>query len=119
MAQLPEVVPRPDLYDEAERWSVDELRAHQLSRLQATVTAAYEHVPHYRKAFAANEIGPRDLKSLEDLRHFPLTAKADLRDNYPFGLFAVPREQVVRVHTSSNTTNRPTIMGYTATDIAT
>jgi phenylacetate-CoA ligase len=119
MAQLPEVAPRPDLYDEAERWSVDELRAHQLARLQATVTAAYEHVPHYQKAFAANGVGPGDLKSLEDLRHFPFTAKADLRDNYPFGMFAVPREQVVRVHASSGTTGRPTVVGYTAADIAT
>ncbi len=119
VSALPVVEPRPDLYDEAERWSVDELRARQLERLQATVTAAYEQVPHYRKAFAANGVGPGDLRSLEDLRHFPFTAKADLRENYPFGMFAVPREQVVRVHASSGTTGRPTVVGYTARDIAT
>ena len=119
MSSLPVIDDRPDLYDDAERWSVDELRAHQLARLQATVHAAYEHVPHYRKAFDAKGIGPGDLRSLEDLRHFPFTAKADLRDNYPFGMFAVPREQVVRVHASSGTTGRPTVVGYTADDIAT
>ena len=119
MTGLPAVDERPDLYDAAERWSVDELRAHQLTRLQATVTAAYENVPHYRKAFADKGIGPSDLTSLDDLRHFPFTAKTDLRDNYPFGMFAVPREQVVRVHASSGTTGRPTVVGYTAADVAT
>ncbi len=119
MSSLPVIDDRPDLYDDAERWSVDELRAHQLARLQATVHAAYEHVPHYRKAFDAKGIGPGDLRSLDDLRHFPFTAKADLRDNYPFGMFAVPREQVVRVHASSGTTGRPTVVGYTREDIAT
>ena len=119
MTGLPAVDERPDLYDAAERWSVDELREHQLTRLQATVTAAYENVPHYRKAFADKGIGPSDLTSLDDLRHFPFTAKADLRDNYPFGMFAVPREQVVRVHASSGTTGRPTVVGYTAADVAT
>jgi phenylacetate-CoA ligase len=119
VSALPHIDDRPDLYDPAERWSVDELRAHQLTRLQATVAAAYEHVPHYRRAFAAKGIGPGDLTSLDDLRHFPFTAKADLRDNYPFGMFAVPREQVVRVHASSGTTGRPTVVGYTREDIAT
>ena len=119
MSSLPVIDDRPDLYDDAERWSVDELRAHQLARLQATLHAAYEHVPHYRKAFDAKGIGPGDLRSLDDLRHFPFTAKADLRDNYPFGMFAVPREQVVRVHASSGTTGRPTVVGYTREDIAT
>jgi phenylacetate-CoA ligase len=119
VSPLPTIDARPDLYDAAERWSVDELRGRQLERLQATVRAAYERVPHYRKAFDAKGIGPADLRSLEDLRHFPFTAKADLRDNYPFGMFAVPREQVVRVHASSGTTGRPTVVGYTAQDIAT
>jgi phenylacetate-CoA ligase len=119
VSPLPTIDARPDLYDAAEHWSVDELRSRQLERLQATVTAAYERVPHYRKAFDAKGIGPGDLRSLEDLRHFPFTAKADLRDNYPFGMFAVPREQVVRVHASSGTTGRPTVVGYTAQDIAT
>ena len=119
MSALPHIDDRPDLYDDAERWSVDELRAHQLARLQETVTAAYECVPHYRKAFDAKGIGPDDLRSLADLRHFPFTAKADLRENYPFGMFAVPREEVVRVHASSGTTGRPTVVGYTREDIAT
>jgi phenylacetate-CoA ligase len=119
VAALPAIDPRPDLFDEAELWSVDELRAHQLARLQATVSTAYERVPHYRKAFDAKGIGPADLKSLADVKHFPFTAKADLRENYPFGMFAVPREQVVRVHASSGTTGRPTVVGYTRDDIAT
>ena len=76
-------------------------------------------MPHYRKAFDAKGIGPADLTSLDDLRHFPFTAKADLRDNYPFGMFAVAREQVARVHASSGTTGRPTVVGYTREDIAT
>jgi phenylacetate-CoA ligase len=119
VSPLPVIDERPDLYDEGERWSVDELRARQLDRLRASLTAAYEDVPHYRKAFAGKGIEPGDLTSLEDLRHFPFTAKADLRENYPFGMFAVPREQVVRVHASSGTTGRPTVVGYTAPDIAT
>jgi phenylacetate-CoA ligase len=118
VSALPVVEPRPDLYDEAERWSVDELRAHQLSRLRSSLTTAYENVPHYRKTFDANGVHPDDLRSLDDLRLFPFTTKADLRDNYPFGMFAVPREQVVRVHASSGTTGRPTVVGYTAADIA-
>jgi phenylacetate-CoA ligase len=116
---LPVIDERPDLYDEGERWSLDELRARQLDRLRETLTAAYENVPHYRKAFADKGIRPGDLSSLDDLRHFPFTAKADLRENYPFGMFAVPREQVVRVHASSGTTGRPTVVGYTAQDVAT
>jgi phenylacetate-CoA ligase len=116
---LPLLDERPDLYDAAERWSVDELRTRQLDRLRATLSAAYDNVPHYRKAFDAKGIGPSDLRELADLRHFPFTAKAELRENYPFGMFAVPREQVVRVHASSGTTGRPTVVGYTAQDIAT
>ena len=119
MTTLPAVDERPDLYDDAERWSIDELRARQLERLRETLTAAYAHVPHYRKAFDDLGVRPEDLGSLEDLRHFPLTAKADLREQYPFGMFAVPREQVVRVHASSGTTGRPTVVGYTAQDIRT
>jgi phenylacetate-CoA ligase len=116
---LPLLDERPDLYDDAERWSVDELRARQLDRLRSTLNAAYDNVPHYRKAFEAKGIKPSDLRELADLQHFPFTAKAELRDNYPFGMFAVPREQVVRVHASSGTTGRPTVVGYTARDIAT
>ena len=116
---LPEIDDRPDLYDDAERWSVDELRATQLERLRWSLTHAYENVPHYREAFDAKGFHPREVTSLDDLRHAPFTSKADLRDNYPFGMFAVPREQVNRVHASSGTTGRPTVVGYTAQDITT
>jgi phenylacetate-CoA ligase len=116
---LPEIDDRPDLYDDAERWSVDELRATQLERLRWSLLHAYENVPHYRQAFDTKGFHPRDLTSLDDLRHAPLTSKADLRDNYPFGMFAVPREQVNRVHASSGTTGRPTVVGYTADDLRT
>ena len=99
--------------------SVDALRQLQTERLQATVRAAYDNVPHYRKAFEAKGVHPDDIRSLEDVSRLPLTSKADLRDNYPFGMFAVPREQVVRVHASSGTTGRPTVVGYTRRDIDT
>lgn len=115
---LPVITPRPDLYDEAERWSLDELRARQLERLQWSVKHAYDNVEHYRKAFDTRGIHPDDIQSLDDTRLLPLTSKADLRDNYPFGLFAVPREQVVRIHASSGSTGKPTVVGYTADDIA-
>ncbi|WP_084754899.1 phenylacetate--CoA ligase PaaK [Pseudonocardia thermophila] len=98
--------------------SVDELRALQLQRLQWTLRHAYENVPHYRKAFDTAGVHPDDCRELSDLAKFPTTTKADLRDNYPFGLFAVPREQVRRVHASSGTTGRPTVVGYTESDIA-
>ena len=117
--RLPEIEPRPDLYDDAERWSVDELRATQLERLRWSLQHAYDGVPHYRAAFDAAGVHPRDLTALEDLRHYPFTTKADLRDHYPFGMFAVPREQVSRVHASSGTTGRPTVVGYTREDLAT
>jgi len=115
---LPVIAPRPDLYDEAERWSLDELRAKQLERLQWSVKQVYDNVEHYRNAFDARGIHPEDIKSLDDIQLLPLTSKADLRDNYPFGLFAVPREQVVRIHASSGSTGKPTVVGYTADDIA-
>ncbi|HET8602021.1 MAG TPA: phenylacetate--CoA ligase PaaK [Segeticoccus sp.] len=116
---LPVLDDRPDLYDEAERWSVDEMRAHQLERLQWTVRHAYDNVPHYRKTLDEKGISPEDITSLEDVRHLPFTSKADLRANYPFGMFAVPKEQVVRLHASSGTTGKPTVVGYTAEDIRT
>ena len=109
--------PRPEELEPIERASADELRALQLTRLRWSLDHAYEHVPHYRKAFDAKGVHPRDLASLEDLAKFPFTVKADLRDNYPFGMFAVPREQVVRVHASSGTTGKPTVVGYTRNDI--
>ncbi|NNG38597.1 phenylacetate--CoA ligase [Flexivirga sp. ID2601S] len=109
----------PQLYDAAERWSLDELRAHQLARLQETVAHAYAHVPHYRNALDVSGVRPEDIRSLDDVRLLPFTGKAELRDNYPFGMFAVPRPQVVRVHASSGTTGSPTVVGYTRDDIDT
>ena len=100
-----------------ERASVDELRALQLDRLRWSLRHAYLNVPHYRAAFDAAGVHPDDCKELADLARFPLTSKADLRENYPFGLFAVPREQVSRVHASSGTTGRATVVGYTAGDL--
>ena len=99
--------------------SRDEISALQLQRLRWTLQHAYDNVAHYRRAFDARGVHPQDLKSLEDLARFPFTGKSDLRDNYPFGMFAVPREQVVRVHASSGTTGKPTVVGYTKADIDT
>jgi phenylacetate-CoA ligase len=105
--------------DPVELVSVDELRALQLGRLQWSLRHAFDNVPHYRAAFEAAGVHPDDCREVADLARFPFTTKADLRDNYPFGMFAVPREQVSRVHASSGTTGRPTVVGYTADDIAT
>ena len=102
-----------------EKASQDELQALQLQRLKATLQHAYTNVPHYRKSFDDQGIQPDDLKTLSDLSKFPFTTKADLRSNYPFGMFAVPREQVVRIHASSGTTGKPTVVGYTQEDIDT
>jgi len=110
-------LPRPEELEPIERASTDELRALQLERLRWSVAHAYENVPHYRKAFDARGVHPRDLVQLADLAKFPFTVKTDLRDNYPFGMFAVPREKVVRVHASSGTTGKPTVVGYTRNDI--
>jgi phenylacetate-CoA ligase len=96
-----------------------ELHALQLERLRWSLGHAYDNVPHYRQAFDAAGVRPGDLASLADLSRFPFTTKADLRANYPFGMFAVPREQVVRVHASSGTTGKPTVVGYTRDDIDT
>ena len=98
---------------------VEELRAQQLERLRWSLRHAYDNVPHYRAAFDAAGVSPDDLRELADLARFPTTAKADLRENYPFGMFAVPREQVRRIHASSGTTGRPTVVGYTEGDLAT
>ncbi|MFN3789030.1 phenylacetate--CoA ligase PaaK [Massilia sp.] len=102
-----------------ERASRDELQALQLERLKWSLHHAYENVPHYRAAFDAAGVHPSDLKSLGDLAKFPFTDKKTLRDNYPFGLFAVPREQVVRIHASSGITGKATVVGYTRRDIDT
>ena len=99
--------------------SRDEITALQLQRLQATLQHAYDNVPHYRQAFDAKGMKPSDLRQLSDLSLFPFTVKSDLRDNYPFGLFAVPRAQVARIHASSGTTGKPTVVGYTQKDIST
>ena len=95
-----------------------DVEALQLERLRESLRRA-EQVPHYRAAFAAAGVGADDLASLADLARFPFTTKADLRENYPFGMFAVPREQVARIHASSGTTGRPTVVGYTRDDIDT
>src|SRR5262245_66455129 len=102
-----------------ERASVAELRALQRERLRSTLERAYDRVPHYRKAFDAAGVRPGDLKGLADLARFPFTTKADLRANYPFGMFAVPMRDIVRIHASSGTTGKPTVVGYTREDIAT
>jgi phenylacetate-CoA ligase len=95
------------------------LRALQLERLQWSLQHAYDNVPHYRRKFDAAGVKPRDCRSLEDLARFPFTTKADLRETYPFGLFAVPMDRIVRIHASSGTTGKPTVVGYTAKDIDT
>jgi phenylacetate-CoA ligase len=95
------------------------LRALQLERLQWSLQHAYDNVPHYRRKFDAAGVNPGDCRSLEDLARFPFTTKADLRDTYPFGLFAVPMDRIVRIHASSGTTGKPTVVGYTAKDIDT
>lgn len=112
-------IPRAGELDPIERASRDELQALQLERLQWSLRHAYDNVPHYRRAFDEAGVHPDDLKTLADLAKFPFTDKKTLRDNYPFGMFAVPREQVVRVHASSGTTGKPTVVGYTQRDIDT
>ncbi len=109
--------PAPGSLDPAERMSVDELRALQLERLQWTLRHAYANVPHYTRTFDEAGVHPDDCKALADIAKFPTTSKADLRANYPFGMFAVPQDQIRRVHASSGTTGKPTVVGYTAQDI--
>ncbi len=109
--------PERDLLDDVERMSVDELRALQLDRLRWTLRHAYENVPHYRRAFDRHGVHPDDCRELADLARFPTTTKADLRENYPFGMFAVPEHDVRRIHASSGTTGRPTVVGYTERDL--
>ena len=112
-------IPQPGELDPIERASRDELQALQLERLKWSLKHAYDNVAHYRRAFDEAGVHPDDLTTLADLAKFPFTDKKTLRDNYPFGLFAVPREQVVRVHASSGTTGKPTVVGYTQRDIDT
>ncbi|MEV5682697.1 phenylacetate--CoA ligase PaaK [Streptomyces sp. NPDC052164] len=105
------------LLDAAERLGRDELEALQLERLRATLRHAYENVPFYRAAFDTAGLGPEDCRTLADLARFPFTTKDDLRDNYPFGMFAVPQDRVRRIHASSGTTGLPTVVGYTDRDL--
>src|SRR5438067_10236783 len=99
--------------------SRDEIAALQLRRMKWSLRHAYENVPHYKKSFDAAGVHPDDLKDLSDLRRFPLTSKDDLRANYPYGMFAVPMDKIVRIHASSGTTGKPTVVGYTKLDIRT
>ena len=115
---MPVKPPAPGELDAIETASRDEIVALQLQRLKATLQRVYDKVPHYRQAFDAKGVHPTDLRQLADLARFPFTVKKDLRDNYPVGLFAVPREEVVRLHASSGTTGKPTVVGYTANDIS-
>ena len=114
-----DLTPRRGDLDPIEIASRDEIAALQLARLKLTLRHVYDNVPHYRKTFDAAGVHPDDLDTLADLAKFPFTTKADLRANYPFGLFAVPREQIARIHASSGTTGKPTVVGYTRRDIET
>ena len=114
---MPVKRPAPGDLEPIETASRDEIAALQLTRLRATLAHAYENVPHYRRAFDAKGVHPADLKQLSDLSKFPFTVKNDLRDNYPFGLLAVPREKLARIHASSGTTGKPTVVGYTQGDV--
>lgn len=111
------LAPRKEDLDPIEIASRDELAALQLERMKWSLTHAYENSPFYRKRFDDAGVHPSDLKTLSDLSKFPFTYKTDLRDTYPFGMFAVPREQLVRIHASSGTTGKPTVVGYTRNDI--
>ena len=115
----PGTAPPPELLDSGERLSRDALLDLQLQRLRWTLRHAHANVPHYRRAFESAGVTPDDCETLADLARFPLTTKADLRDNYPFGMFAVPRSEVRRIHASSGTTGRPTVVGYTQGDLDT
>ncbi|MEO0379130.1 MAG: phenylacetate--CoA ligase PaaK [Pseudomonadota bacterium] len=114
---MKDLTPPRDTLDPIEIASRDEIEALQLTRLRWSLAHAYANVPHYQNAFDAAGVHPDDLTCLEDLAKFPFTVKQDLRDSYPFGMFAVPRDQVARIHASSGTTGQPTVVGYTETDL--
>jgi phenylacetate-CoA ligase len=116
---MPPRHPAPGELEAIETASRDEITALQLQRLRSTLQHAYDHVPHYKRAFDTAGVQPGELKTLADLAKFPFTTKQDLRANYPFGMFAVPRSQVSRIHASSGTTGKPTVVGYTKNDINT
>src|ERR1700732_4069438 len=109
--------PDPSSLEPIERASQDELRALQLKRLKWSLKHACDRVRHYRERFSALGLHPSNLRTLEDLAKFPFTVKDDLRRNYPFGMLAVAREEIIRIHASSGTTGKPTIVGYTRNDI--
>lgn len=117
LRKLAQLKPQPTDLDRYELASTDELRVWQRDQLAWSLRHAYTNVPHYRAKFDAVGVHPDDFKTLSDLAKFPFTAKADLRDNYPFGMFAVPQSQVARIHASSGTTGKPTVVGYTKADI--
>ncbi len=104
-------------FEPIETAAASQLQTLQLNRLRTTLSHAYAHVPHYKNAWDAADAHPEKVRCLEDLRQFPFTTKEDLRQNYPFGMFAVPMEKVVRIHASSGTTGKPTVVGYTKEDI--
>lgn len=114
---MKDLTPEKSTLDAIEIASRDEIEALQLERLKWSLAHAYENVPHYKARFDAADVHPEDLTTLGDLAKFPFTVKGDLRDNYPFGMFAVPRDQVARIHASSGTTGQPTVVGYTETDL--
>ncbi|MDF1598412.1 phenylacetate--CoA ligase [Mesorhizobium sp. YIM 152430] len=114
---MKDLTPRREDLDPIEIASRDEIAALQLTRLKWSLKHAYDNVPFYRTSFDAAGVHPYDLNDLADLARFPFTVKSDLRDNYPFGMFAVPREKVARIHASSGTTGKPTVVGYTKNDI--
>ncbi|CTQ55679.1 Phenylacetate-coenzyme A ligase [Roseibium album] len=114
---MEDLAPHPGDLDPIEKASHDELQALQLERLKWSLNHAYENVPLFKSRFDEKGVHPSDLNTLSDLAKFPFTTKADLRDQYPFGLFAVPRDKILRIHASSGTTGRPTVVGYTANDI--
>ncbi|MEO0502750.1 MAG: AMP-binding protein, partial [Pseudomonadota bacterium] len=116
---MKDLTPDPTALDPIETASRDEIAALQLDRLKWSLRHAYDNVPHYRTSFDAAGVHPDDLTDLSDLAKFPLATKQDLRANYPFGMFAVPRDQVARIHASSGTTGQPTVVGYTARDLDT
>ena len=115
---MKDLTPRKEDLDAIEIASRDEISATQLERMKWSLKHAYENVPFYRKSFDDAGVHPDDLHSLSDLAKFPFTVKQDLRNNYPFGLFAVPREQIARIHASSGTTGQPTVVGYTKNDLS-
>ena len=119
MGKLAAAAPPRDLLDPAETATPDTLAALQLERLRWSLDHAYANVPHYRRSFDAAGIHPSDLRALEDITRFPFTTKDDLRANYPYGMFAVPLERIARIHASSGTTGKPTVVGYTARDLDT